>query len=609
MKDGFLNLEDYGIIGNQETCALVGRNGSVDWLSVPFLDSPSVFASILDPDRGGFLSITPNLKYDSIQKYVQNTNVLVTEFSTATGEAMVTDFMPPMQSDVDYRMLLRKVEGNRNSCSLKITFRPGFDYGRVKATVACEGEVAITSAGEVHLSLYGAGFTSSDGAAAATIGLKEGEKAWIVLMWGEDRKPPKSEECETLLQTTLRFWTNWSSTYNRSESVHQELSHNLAMRSGLALKLLLNPHTGGIAAAATVALPESVGGIRNWDYRFAWIRDASFTAQALFHLGYHREATEYRNWIMGILRSSEDLSALKPLYPLHKSAQIEEGAVQSLCGYKYSGPVRVGNLAVQQTQLDVYGEVVNTVFETLRYGDEIDPLVWESVKRICDFICREWSRKDRGIWEMRTEPRDYVHSKLMCWVALDRGIRMCEEHDFEAPSEKWRQSRDDVRNAILQRGFSQRLNSFVQSFESEELDATALLIPIHQFLPPDDRRVQSTINAVWQGLTAGNGFLYRYRCDDGLAGKEGAFILCSFWLVNALAVSRRTEEAEQVFNQMLQHASPLGLYSEEVDPRDGLLIGNFPQAISHIGLINAALHLGIAKGGTHEGPPPQSEGR
>jgi len=603
----FLNLEDYGIVGNQETCALVGRNGSIDWLCIPFLDSPSIFATILDLERGGVFSITPLLKYHSFQRYIEDTNVLVTEFTTATGEAQITDFMPPIEAGKEFRMLLRKIEGTRLEAIFEATFRARFDYGRIMGALHRDGDVVCASTDEGKLFLFGADFTLDDSEATATITVKEGETKWVGVMWSEHCTPPAADESENLLRATVEFWSHWSRSHDRSASVYSELAHNLAMRSALTLKLLINPRKGSIAAAATVALPESVGGIRNWDYRFAWVRDASFTAQALYHLGYPQEAKEYRNWVMDILRSSDDLSAVKPLYPIHDEAKTEEGDVEGLGGYRGSGPVRVGNKAVQQTQLDLYGEVVNTVFDTARYGEEIDASVWTAVHRICDHLCDNWTKKDRGIWEMRTEPKDYVHSKLMCWVALDRGIRICERHRFDAPLGKWRQSRKDMRQAILHNGFSTRMNSFVQCFDSEDLDATSLLIPIHGFLPAKDPRVQSTIDVVWRGLSAGKGLLYRYRADDGLAGKEGAFVLCSFWLVAALAVSRRIDEANSVFQEMLRHAGPLGLYSEEVDPRDGRLIGNFPQAISHIGLINAALHLGVAKGRGQNGPPPQSE--
>lgn len=605
--DDFLSLEDYGIIGNQETCALVGRNGSVDWLPIPFMDSPSVFASILDLDKGGTFSITPVLKYHSFQRYLEDTNILVTEFSTATGEARITDFMPAMEMGGEFRMLLRKIEGTRRDCVFKVTLRPRFEYGRLRPILDRHGETLSASAGDRGFVVHGIDFSIEDTDATATITVGEGEERWVLLMWSDSRKPLGNGEPERLFRATEEYWRNWSRKHDRSESVQGELAHDLAMRSALALKLLINPKTGSIAAAATLALPESVGGIRNWDYRFAWIRDASFTAQALFHLGYPREAKEYRRWVMEILRKSKDLSAVRPLYPIHEEAETEEGTVEALGGYRKSSPIRVGNKAVKQTQLDLYGEVVNTVYETVRYGHDIDPPLWNAVQRICDYICENWREKDRGIWEMRTEPQDYVHSKLMCWVALDRGIRMWEGKPSNGQVENWRRAREDVRRAILEKGYSKRLRCFVQSFEAEDLDATALLIPIHGFLPPDDPRVQSTIDVVWRGLSAGNGLLYRYNTDDGLAGKEGAFILCSFWLVTALAVLRRIEEADRVFQAMLRHVGPLGLYSEEVDPRDGKMIGNFPQAISHIGLINAALHLGIAKGRTHKGPPPQSE--
>jgi alpha,alpha-trehalase len=611
MRPRFLNLEDYGLIGNQETCALVGSNGSVDWLPLPYIDSPSVLAGILDPGRGGVFSVTPILKFQSIQKYLENTNVIVTDFTTATGEVRVTDFMPPLEAVRQHRMLLRKIEAVRMEATLRVRFAPSFDYGRYQPKLSKDRGCIFASGGSteiLRLFLCGADLEIRDGEAIGTLSLREGDRVWLALVWGDEADPPRPDECEDLLDRTLDFWRTWSHNHDRSESVHQELCRDLAMRSGLALKLLLNPASGGIAAAPTLALPEAIGGLRNWDYRFAWIRDASFTAQALFHLGYGKEASAYRNWLLEILRQVGDLNELRPLYPLHASAKVEEGPVEGFCGYRMSAPVRVGNKAVQQTQLDIYGEFVNTVFETTRYGDAIEPQVWEAVKRICDFICENWSRKDRGMWEMRTDPKHYLHSKLMCWVGLDRAVKIAHREHLEAEVDQWLSSAEEIRGAILERGFSRRLNSFVQCLDEEELDATALLIPIHQFLPPDDPRVQSTIDAVWRGLSAGGGLIYRYRGDDGLAGKEGAFILCSYWLINALAVSRRIEEAEGVFRKMLEHVSPLGLLSEEVDPRDGRLIGNFPQAISHIGLINAALHLGIAKGRGHQGPPPQSEG-
>lgn len=607
MFDDFTSLEDYGIVGNQETSALVGRDGSVDLLSVPYLDSPTVFAALLDRQRGGTFSVTPLLKFQSRQRYLPNTNVLVTGFATATGEASLTDFMPPLEAGVEHRMLLRRVRAERHDCTLRVLFRPKFDYGRRNAKMRREGGAILAFNGKLSLRLTGEDFALRDDEAEALLSLHEGESVWLALCWG-DAQPPAPEQCERLLKAATDFWTAWSGAHRRSESVLRELYDYLAIRSGLALKLLLNPRTGGIAAAGSFALPECVGGIRNWDYRFAWLRDASFTAQALFHLGYSREAAAYRQWLLALLREIKDLSEVRPLYPLHPDAKIEEGPVEALGGYRHSAPVRIGNLAAHQSQLDVYGELVNAVFEMERYGEEIEQPVWATVEKICDYICENWGKKDRGIWEMRTAPRDYVHSKLMCWVALDRGALLAGRTGRRTAVDRWCACADEIRRAILERGFSERLNSFVQSFQDEELDAATLLIPIHGFLPPDDPRVQGTIDAVLKGLSAGNGLFYRYRADDGLAGRQGAFILCSFWLISALAVSRRTEEAQVIFERVLEHASPLGLFSEEVDPSDGRLIGNFPQALSHIGLINAALHLGIAKGHGHEGPPPHSEG-
>lgn len=607
MAKTFLDLEDYGIVGNQETVALIGRDGSVDWLCLPYFDSPSAFGAILDPERGGRFSITPVLKFHSIQRYIENSSVLQTDFTTAAGEGTVTDFMPPMQGGADHRMLLRKVAAVRRDCTFQVTFHPCFDYGRKRAAVRRMNKNVIATEGSVALVVAGGGLIAEDGLAHATISLREGKTCWVVLIWGEAPKIPTPGECERLLKKTLDFWVTWSSAHNRSESVHHELCPDLAVRSGLTLKLLLHAATGGIVAAATTSLPETIGGIRNWDYRFAWIRDASFTAQALFHLGYPSEAAQYRSWARGILTGIDDMTKLQPFYPLHKASEREEGIVEALIGYRGSAPVRVGNLASHQVQLDIYGELVNTVFETGRFGEELEPPVWHMVQRVCDHLCRNWNRKDRGMWEMRSDPRHFVHSKLMCWVALDRAIRMAGDGGLAGDVGAWRLAAEEIRAAILEKGYSKRLNSFVQCFDGEELDATAFLIPVHRFLPPDDPRVQSTIDVVWQRLSAGNGLLYRYTSDDGIAGKEGAFILCSFWLVTALSVCRRTEEAELVFRQMLEHVSPLGLMSEEVDPATGKLIGNLPQALSHVGLINAALHLGIAKGRGFEGPPPQSE--
>lgn len=609
MTDTFTPLENYGVIGNQETCALIGSDGSLDWLPLPYLDSPSACAALLDRERGGLFTITPTLKFQSLQRYLPNSNVLTTEFSTAAGACTVTDFMPPREAGGEHRMLLRRIAATRLETRLKVVFAPRFDYGRQKPELARHGKRLTARAGKLTLTLEGVELeVARDAAARAELRLNEGEELWLVLSWADTEKLPTPKECTKLLEKTLSFWTRWSEAHQRSESVHQELCHDLAMRSGLALKLLMSPESGAIAAACTMALPETVGGVRNWDYRFAWIRDASFTAQALFHLGYAREASQYRRWVTKILQELPEVTNLKPCYRLHDSVAREEGSLEVLGGYRNSAPVRVGNLAWHQTQLDIFGEMVNTVFETTRFGEEMGTKTWEAVRRICDFICQNWGKKDRGIWEMRTAPRHYLHSKLMCWVALDRGCEIARRTGRRAPVDEWERQAGELRRAILERGFNTRLNSFVQTFDSEDLDATALLIPIHRFLEPDDPRVQSTIDAVWSGLSAGPGLLYRYSADDGIAGREGAFLLCSFWLVYALSLSRRIDEAETVFRQALTRVSPLGLISEEVEPITGAQIGNFPQALSHIGLINAALHLGIAKGRGHQGPPPQSEG-
>ncbi len=607
MQEHFKDLEDYGIIGNLETCALIGSDGSVDWLCLPLLESQSVFSALLDIDKGGRFIIRPTEKFHSIQEYIGDTNVLKTTFHSPLGIASITDFMPvkTIEESSFITTLFRKVDWIRKGeLELEIHFEPRFDYARsVPDFKPVQGGVLATWKNRsiffhssIPLSIDGSG-------AHGIIRGEEGSTAWFVLRYN-NRQPLDTRHYESALERTLRFWNDWAHACETRECVFAGPWHSLVTRSGLILKLLANSDTGAIAASATTSLPEHIGGVRNWDYRFAWIRDAALTAQALYHIGHETEAQQFRKWILGIVNNAHDLSQLRTFYPLGNEAVFREQTLDHLSGYKHSAPVRIGNKASEQKQLDVYGELINAIYETTRYGEDIQNSNWAMIREIIEYVCRSWNKPDSGIWEDRTPPRDYVYSKLMCWVALDRGIRMAQMKQFPADTDRWTSVKNDIRNAILDKGFSKNLNSFIRSFGTENLDATGLLIPVMGFLPFGDERVQGTINAVMKHLMDRDGLVARYNADDGLPGKEGRFILCSFWLVMVLSLSGRVDEAENIFTKVLRFMSPLGLISEEIDPGSGKLLGNMPQAFSHIGLINAAINIGINRGRKHKGPKP-----
>jgi GH15 family glucan-1,4-alpha-glucosidase len=582
----FRRLEEYGIIGDLNTCALVGVDGSVDWCCLPHIESASVFAALLDDEKGGHFAVRPQGFFDSYQRYVDRTNVLQTVFVSRGGRARLIDFMPVG----GVRGIFRKLVCEEGFLDFELSFAPCFDYARAKAEFEfVDGGLSARWKDE-ELGLFApCRLEVSGGSARGSFSMREGDVVWVVMRYGEVA-PLRVERCEEALRDTIGYWKGWVHSCEPSKCVFKGDWHELVVRSGLVLKLLTHRESGAIYAAPTTSLPEEIGGTRNWDYRFSWIRDASFTVQALYHLGHVGEARDYLKFVMGICRNAEDPSELQVMYGLHGELDLEERELSNLSGYRNSRPVRIGNAAAKQRQLDIYGELVGAVYEATRYGEEVSREVWDFVRRIVDYVCEVWKMRDAGIWEVRGEMQHFVYSKLMCWVAVDRGLKIAEACGFDAP-ERWRQVAEDIRDAILERGFSERLNSFVQSFESETLDATALLIPITGFLPPDDARVQGTLEAVMKHLTR-NGLVFRYHVEDGLHGEEGAFVLCSFWLADALVLCGRVREAEEMFLKLLEHVSPLGLLAEEIDPSTGEQLGNFPQALSHIGLINTALYLG-----------------
>ena len=586
----------------------MGRDGSIDWCCLPHIESPSIFASILDIDRGGHFAVHPSDNFDSEQRYIEKTNILQTLFRTSSGIATLTDFMPLKEhgrTDVPAPpAIYRNVTCNKGSMQLEINFKPRFNYAHSE-TILRPTKRGLSATGNNERVFLHSPFElrTKAGEASGSCLIKEGETVWIVLQYGHEI-PVNTEACQALLKRTVEYWLSWVHSCELSKCVFGGPWHDLIVRSGLVLKLLTHQETGAICAAATTSLPEEIGGVRNWDYRFNWIRDAAFTVQGLYNLGHVKEAKKHLKWFMSICRQSKEPSEIQIMYGMHGETELKEQDLGHLSGYRNSRPVRIGNGAAKQKQLDIYGELINAIYETSRYGEDFPEENWHFVKKIVDYVCQIWNTRDAGIWEVRGESRHFVYSKLMCWVALDRGIKIAKLRGFDAPLERWKEVSDEIGNSLLLRGFSRRLNSFVQSFGSETLDATSLLIPMTGFLPFDDPHVQGTIDATLKGLMSKDGLVYRYQGEDGLPGKEGAFILCSFWLADSLTLSGRVEEAERIFTNLLKYVSPLGLLAEEIDPDTGGQLGNFPQAFSHIGLINSSLYLGMAKGKQQMGPPP-----
>jgi len=603
----YKKIEDYGLIGNLETCALVGNDGSIDWMCVPHLESPSVFASILDSEKGGRFCVQPESDFQSRQKYIDRTNVLETSFQTNSGAVTLTDFMTPVYALTELtgkpRTVFRKIVCTEGTIQLKLHFMPRFDYARSLPLIEKNNDGVLAQGAGQRLFLHSAvPFHVNTHEATASIPLNKGEVVWFALSYNS-LHTFSSQECEDFLARTIRYWQNWAHDCDYETCVFKGPWHDQVVRSGLVLKLLTHSETGAIAAAPTTSLPEEIGGVRNWDYRYAWIRDSSFTAQALYDLGHKDEALEYFHWFYRICQIKQHPSEIQIMYGLRGGKDLTEEVLGHLSGYKNSKPVRIGNGAAKQIQLDIYGEIIEAFFETYRYERGIPEQAWTMIRQITDYVCEIWNTPDYGIWEVRSEPKHFTHSKLMCWVAIDRSLRMAKYTGYKAPVKKWKKIRDEVADALLKYGFNQKMNSFVQDFDSTYLDATSLLIPLLEFLPPDDKRVTGTIKAIQETLSH-KGMIYRYNGEDGLPGGEGTFILCTFWMVDVLSLSGRADEAEALYQSVLDYISPLGLFAEELDVSKKIHLGNYPQGFSHIGLINSALYIGKAKGLQQIGPEP-----
>lgn len=609
----------HAVIGDLRTVAVVCVDGSIDWCCLPDLDGPSVFASLLDRRRGGRFRVHAEGAAAGAQRYEDDTNVLRTVFTTPRGRLALTDFMPLAGSitGTDERHaggeLHRLLECETGEVEVAVEWSPRFDYARAETCIEpCAGGARASGAG-TRLALGGlpvpvAVDDDAGPVARARFTLRAGERVALRLRWDADRAPGDVDGCLRALEETRRAWRDWAKACaalpGAGEAGAIGRRRALLVRSGLTLKLLSHRHTGAIAAAATTSLPEAIGGVRNWDYRFSWIRDSAFTAQALFALGHRDEARDFLGFAQrAAFGAGQRGLRLQVMYGLHGETALHEVILAHLEGYAGSRPVRVGNAAVGQHQLDIYGELLSAAYELVRMGGTIDAARWRFLAAIADQVATIWREPDWGIWEVRGGPRQFVYSKVMAWVALDRAVRMAVRFGLPAPVRRWRRVKREIKRAVLTEGYDERLGAFVQAFGEQGLDAANLRIPVVEFLPFDDPRVQGTIDRTLERLVV-NGLVYRYHTPDGLPGGEGAFGLVSFWMADALTLSGRVEEAQAFFDRIADRANHVGLFAEEFDPATGAFLGNLPQAFTHVGLVNSALYLAQAAGWRPPVPAP-----
>jgi GH15 family glucan-1,4-alpha-glucosidase len=600
-------IENYGIIGNMRTVALVGKNGSIDWYCYPNFDSPSIFGAILDDGKGGRFQICPvGDEARNKQFYWPSTNILVTRFLLPDGIAELEDFIPVglRASSPWIGHLCRRVRCVKGAVHIRLVCRPAFDYGRGSHTIQLDINGASFHAGNLTFTLSTAVPLKQDGQGGVTADfiLEEGKSQVFILKAhdtdGTVPSPPPKMEVEDLFHKTLRFWRRWlsSCTYQGRWREHVE-------RSALALKLLTFEPTGAIVAAPTTSLPEVIAGTRNWDYRYTWVRDAAFTVYAFLRIGFREEAAAFMNWIEKY--ASKHLQPDKPfpvMFTIQGDTQFTEESLDGWEGYRGSRPVRIGNAAVSQFQFDVYGEFMDAFYLFNKYVSPISYDSWLRIRRRLDWICENWQRPDAGIWEMRNREEHFVFSKVMNWVALDRGVRLADKRALPANRPRWIEERDRIYEEVMTAGWNEKRRAFTQFYGSEDLDASLLIMPLVFFMAPNDPRMLSTIEAILKRPSRGglvsDSLVYRYPPDpriDGLPGEEGTFNMCSFWLVEALtrasqADPQKLDQAIILFERMLGYANHLGLYAEQTGPQ-GEALGNFPQAFTHLALISAAFNL------------------
>jgi GH15 family glucan-1,4-alpha-glucosidase len=583
-------IEDYALIGDEQTAALVGRDGSVDWLCLPRFDSGACFARLLGDEDNGHWRIAPKgARTCTRRAYRPGTLVLDTEWETGEGAVRVTDLMPQRDRAPD---LVRIVEGLRGRVTVRSTLRIRFDYGSIVPWVRNSGgdRVAVAGPDSVWLRSEPAVPTwGEDFATRAEFTVEEGEKVAFVLTWHPSHEPrPAQIDPYESLESSVTDWRRWSGRC-RYDGPHRDT----VLRSLITLKALTYQPTGGVVAAPTTSLPEEMGGVRNWDYRYCWLRDSTLTLGALLAAGYHEEAEAWRDWLLRAVAG--DPADLQIMYGVAGERRLPETEVPWLAGFGGSSPVRIGNDAVRQLQLDVYGEVMDSLSLARKAGLPTQPQIWSVQVALLEWLRANWRQPDEGLWEVRGGRRHFVHSKVMVWVAADRAVRAVERYpELDGDVDAWREMRDEVHREVCEKGYDPERNTFTQYYGSRELDAALLLIPTVGFLPPDDPRVIGTVDAVDAELSH-DGFLHRYSTDgpavDGLPGTEGTFLACSFWLARALHLTGRRKEARELFDRLVGLTNDVGLLAEEYDPETGRQLGNFPQAFSHIALVTTALAL------------------
>jgi GH15 family glucan-1,4-alpha-glucosidase len=584
---GYLPIAEHGVIGDLRTVALVGTEGTIDWYCPGRFDAPSVFGSILDAANGGYYRIAPaGTGWTSKQLYFPDTNVLITRFLAPEGVTEVIDFMPVSQPG----RLVRRVLGIRGELPMRIEVEPRFDYARASHTTTVDDRDAIFGTSGQQLALASRiPLARTEHGVSAGFSVPADESVTFVLDDGETRCGSSEAELRQLFVDTVSYWLDWL-----KQSRYTGRWREAVNRSALTLKLLTYEPTGAIVAAPTTSLPEQLGGPRNWDYRFTWIRDASFSLYALLRLGFTSEAEAFMGWLTDRVRDSRGRKGgpLQIMYGIDGRADLEEFELPHLEGYRGSAPVRVGNGAADQLQLDIYGELMDSVYLYNKHGKPIYHETWDELQQIVEWVCENWDARDEGIWETRGGQQNFVYSRLMTWVAVERAVRIAQQRGLPGDVIRWSQARDAMYRQIHTRGWHPERQAFVQHLDTDVLDASVLLMPLVKFISPTDPRWLSTLDAIERELVS-DSLVYRYNVSaspDGLVGEEGTFSICSFWYVEALTRSGRVDHARLAFEKMLTYSNHLGLYSEEIGP-SGELLGNFPQAFTHLSLISAAVNL------------------
>ncbi len=588
-------IESYGVVGDLHSVALVANDGSIDWCCLPHFDSPSVFAAILDEAKGGYFKIAVQRDSSHRQLYLPETNVLITRFLSEEGVGEVIDFMPVVpKGGAKLHEIVRIVHSVRGTLPCRLECKPAYDYARARHDTALRPEgAAFRYPGADFALLSPVPLRPAEGGVCAQFNLQPGEQAVFAFRYGEPgtgaallAAPINGAEA---LHRTTRFWRKW---LNRGR--YEGRWREMVERSALALKLLTFQPTGAIVAAPTCSLPEEIGGVRNWDYRYTWIRDAAFTIYAFLRLGYGEEAADFMHWLQTRVQEKDaPTGPLQIMYRIDGSPDIPELELPHLGGYRESRPVRVGNAATGQLQLDIYGELIDSIYLYDKYVTPVSYDLWIQIRNMLRWVARHWESPDEGIWEVRAERMQFVYSKMQCWVALDRGLRLALKRGLPNNREWLRSTRDRIYESVMKNGWNPKRQAFVQYYGAEALDASNLLMPLVRFVSPTDPRMLATLDRT-VGELVSDSLVYRYEigkgAGDGLSGSEGTFSVCTFWLVEALARAGRIDEARLIFEKMLTYANPLGLYAEQIGP-SGQALGNFPQAFTHLGLISAAFCL------------------